>query len=97
GQSRGGRTRSHHQARAGLLPALTLRQAQGHPERSRGMSGVEGRRDLPLTLIADMVGAERAHAVLKDVMHQPGAVRSVGLFDALRDLAGPLYNGLTGP
>jgi len=71
-----------YQARAGLLPAL---------------SGVEGRRDLPLTLIADMVGAERAHAVLKDVMHHPGAVRVVGLFDALRDLAGPLYNGLTVP
>jgi alpha-methylacyl-CoA racemase len=55
------------------------------------------RGDLPLTLIADMAGAERAHAVLKDVMHHPGAVRVVGLFDALRDLAGPLYNGLTGP
>jgi crotonobetainyl-CoA:carnitine CoA-transferase CaiB-like acyl-CoA transferase len=52
---------------------------------------------LPPTLIADMAGAERAHAVLKDVMHDPGAVRVVGLFDALRDLAAPLYHGLTGP
>jgi crotonobetainyl-CoA:carnitine CoA-transferase CaiB-like acyl-CoA transferase len=34
---------------------------------------------------------------LKDVMHDPGAVRVVGLFDALRDLAAPLYHGLTGP
>ena len=55
------------------------------------------RDHLPLTLVADMIGAERAHAALKDVMHHPGAVRSVGLFDALRDLAAPLYRGLTGP
>jgi crotonobetainyl-CoA:carnitine CoA-transferase CaiB-like acyl-CoA transferase len=54
------------------------------------------RNDLPLTLIADMVGAERAHATLKDVMHHPGAIRVVGLFDALRDLAAPLDQGLTG-
>jgi alpha-methylacyl-CoA racemase len=52
---------------------------------------------LPPTLFADMVGAERAHAVLKEVMHHPGSARVVGLFDALRDLAAPLYNGLTGP
>lgn len=52
---------------------------------------------LPRTLFADMAGAERAHATLNEVMHQPGAVRSVGLFDALRDLAAPLYYGLTGP
>jgi crotonobetainyl-CoA:carnitine CoA-transferase CaiB-like acyl-CoA transferase len=52
---------------------------------------------LPLTLIADMIGAERAHATLKDVMAQPGAARVIGLFDALRDLAAPLYYGLTGP
>ena len=51
---------------------------------------------LPPTLIADMVGAERAHAVLKEVMHHPGAVRVIGLYDALRDLAAPLYRGLTG-
>jgi alpha-methylacyl-CoA racemase len=55
------------------------------------------RDHLPLTLFADMVGAERAHAVLKDVMHDPGAVRVIGLFDALRDLAAPLHHGLTGP
>ena len=69
-----------YQARAGLLPAL---------------SGVEGRRTLPLTLIADMVGAERAHATIKDVMHHPGAGREVGLYDSLNDLAAPLRYGLT--
>jgi crotonobetainyl-CoA:carnitine CoA-transferase CaiB-like acyl-CoA transferase len=84
-----------YQARAGLLPAPTLRQAQGHPEQSRGMSGVEGRNAMPLTLFADMVGAERAHAAIKDVMQQPGASRIIGLYDAIRDLAAPLRYGLT--
>jgi alpha-methylacyl-CoA racemase len=50
---------------------------------------------MPLTLIADMAGAERAHAAIKDVMHEPGASRVVGLYDALRDLAAPLHYGLT--
>jgi crotonobetainyl-CoA:carnitine CoA-transferase CaiB-like acyl-CoA transferase len=54
------------------------------------------RNELPLTLIADMAGAERAHAMLNDVMHHPGAIRVVGLFDTLRDLAAPLYRGVTG-
>ena len=84
-----------YQARAGLLPALTLRQAQGHPEQRRGVSGTEGSRALPLTLFGDMAGAERAHAALKDVMHRPGASREIGLYDALVDLAAPLRYGLT--
>lgn len=50
---------------------------------------------LPLTLIADMVGAERAHAAINELMHEPGGRRIVGLYDALRDLAAPLHHGLT--
>ena len=69
-----------YQARAGLLPAV---------------SGADGRAAMPLTLIADMAGAERAHAAIKDVMHHPGASRVVGLFDVLHDLAAPLRHGLT--
>jgi alpha-methylacyl-CoA racemase len=52
-------------------------------------------RTMPLTLIADMVGAERAHAAIKDAMQQPGSARIVGLYDALHDLAAPLRYGLT--
>jgi alpha-methylacyl-CoA racemase len=54
-------------------------------------------RGMPLTLAADMAGAERAHAAINDVMHQPGGGRVVGLYDALRDLAAPLHYGLTAP
>jgi len=50
---------------------------------------------MPLTLIADMAGAERAHAAIHDVMHHPGASRIIGLYDVLRDLAAPLRHGLT--
>lgn len=53
------------------------------------------RTELPLTLIADMAAAERAYAVIKDAMREPGAVRMVGLFDVVRDLAAPLTYGLT--
>ena len=69
-----------YQARAGLLPSL---------------SGVGAQNALPLSLIADMAGAERAHAAIKDVMREPGAGRIVGLYDALHDLAAPLRYGLT--
>ena len=71
-----------YQARAGLLPAL---------------SGVAGPGAMPLTLLADMAGAERAHAAIKDVMREPGSHRVIGLYDALKDLAAPLHHGLTGP
>jgi crotonobetainyl-CoA:carnitine CoA-transferase CaiB-like acyl-CoA transferase len=42
-----------------------------------------------------MIGAERAHATIKDVMQHPGTSREVGLYDALNDLAAPLRYGLT--
>jgi crotonobetainyl-CoA:carnitine CoA-transferase CaiB-like acyl-CoA transferase len=55
------------------------------------------RNVMPLTLLADMAGAERAHATIKDLMHEPSGSRVVGLYDTLRDLAAPLDHGLTAP
>lgn len=53
---------------------------------------------LPLTLIADLIGAERACAAAIELMHEPpGSSRVVGLADAVRDLAAPLRHGLTAP
>ena len=53
---------------------------------------------LPLTLAADMAGAERAHGAVLALMHEgPGSRRVVGLFDAVSDLAAPLRYGLTAP
>lgn len=56
------------------------------------------REALPLTLMADLAGAERACAAAIDLMHQPpGAGCVVGLADTIRDLAAPLRHGLTAP
>jgi alpha-methylacyl-CoA racemase len=53
---------------------------------------------LPLTLLADMVGAERAYTAAIELMQQPaGTNRVIGLADAVHDLAAPLRHGLTGP
>lgn len=68
----------------------------GHDLTYQARAGLlPGRNMMPLTLIADMVGAERAHATINDLMRHPGASRVVGLYDALRDLAAPLHYGLT--
>lgn len=53
------------------------------------------RETMPLTLFADMAGAERAHAAIKDAARMPGSSHVVGLLDTLRDLAAPLAFGLT--
>lgn len=53
---------------------------------------------MPLTLIADMVGAERAYTAAIELMQEPpGANRVIGLADAIYDLAAPLRHGLTAP
>lgn len=53
---------------------------------------------LPKTLLADLLGAERAHAAVLEMMHKgPGGQRVVGLFDALKMLTAPLRHGLTAP
>jgi alpha-methylacyl-CoA racemase len=56
------------------------------------------RDTMPLTLIADMVGAERAYTAAIELMQQPpGSSRVVSLADAIDDLAAPLRHGLTAP
>ena len=53
---------------------------------------------LPKTLLADLLGAERAYTAVIEMMHRgPGGRRVVGLFDALHDMTAPLRHGLTAP
>lgn len=53
---------------------------------------------MPKTLLADLLGAERAHAAVIEMMHRgTGGQRVVGLFDALSALTAPLRHGLTAP
>jgi crotonobetainyl-CoA:carnitine CoA-transferase CaiB-like acyl-CoA transferase len=54
------------------------------------------RREMPLTLIADLAGAERAYAAAIELMQDPpGSHRVVGLANVMHDLAAPLRHGLT--
>ena len=56
------------------------------------------RGQMPLTLMADMVGAERAYAEVLELMNDaPGSSRVVGLTDVMHDITAPLRHGLTAP
>ena len=69
----------------------------GHDLTYLAQHGLLG-RDMPMTLVADMIGAERAAAAAMQLMHEPpGSSRVVGLADAIHDLAAPLRHGLTAP
>ena len=54
------------------------------------------RGQMPLTLVADMVGAERVYAEAIELMNDaPGSNRVVGLANVIHDLTAPLRHGLT--
>lgn len=56
------------------------------------------RESLPVTLLADVMGSERAFSAALLLLRQPpGARAEVGLFDSLDSLAKPLTHGLTAP
>lgn len=69
----------------------------GHDLTYLAQHGLLGGR-MPLTLIADMVGAERAYSAAIELMQESGGVsRVVGLADAIHDISAPLRHGLTAP
>jgi crotonobetainyl-CoA:carnitine CoA-transferase CaiB-like acyl-CoA transferase len=56
------------------------------------------RESLPLTLVADVMGSERAFAAVLLLLRQPAGTHSeVGLYDSLDSLVAPLKHGLTAP
>lgn len=69
----------------------------GHDLTYLAKAGLLG-SDMPKTLVADVLGAERAFATALLLLRQPpGASATVGLFDSLAPLVSILTNGLTGP
>ena len=53
---------------------------------------------MPATLLADLMGGERTHSAILEVLGElPGSARTVGLFDSLDALTAPLRHGLTAP
>jgi crotonobetainyl-CoA:carnitine CoA-transferase CaiB-like acyl-CoA transferase len=54
--------------------------------------------EMPRTLVADILGSERAvSTALLLLRRPPGAREEVGLFDALAPLTAPMRHGVTGP
>ncbi len=69
----------------------------GHDLTYLAQAGLLG-REIPRTLMADVLGAERAFATaLLLLRDSPGARAVVGLYDALAPLIAPLKHGLTRP
>jgi alpha-methylacyl-CoA racemase len=72
-------------------------EVPGHDLTYLARAGLLG-REMPRTLVADVLGAERAFATALLLLRQPSGSRAtVGLFDSLAPLAAPLTHGLTGP
>jgi alpha-methylacyl-CoA racemase len=69
----------------------------GHDLTYLARAGLLG-RDIPRTLIADVLGAAQAFASLLLLLRQPeGSHATVGLYDSLAPLVAPLRHKLTGP
>jgi crotonobetainyl-CoA:carnitine CoA-transferase CaiB-like acyl-CoA transferase len=70
----------------------------GHDLTYAAAQGLVHPHAMPLTLVADMVGAERAYTAVVELMQDaPGASRTIGLATALHEIAAPLRHGLTAP
>ena len=70
-------------------------EAAGHDLTYQAKAGLVG-AGLPQTLLADLMGAERAYAaVLLLLREPPGSWREVGLYDSLGAATAPIRHGLT--
>jgi crotonobetainyl-CoA:carnitine CoA-transferase CaiB-like acyl-CoA transferase len=72
-------------------------EVAGHDLTYLAQAGLLG-SELPRTLVADVLGSERAFSAAVLLLRQaPGARAEVGLYDALEPLIAPLRHGLTKP
>lgn len=72
-------------------------EVAGHDLTYLARAGLLG-REVPRTLVADVLGAERAFATALLLLRQPaGSHADVGLFDSLAPLVALRDHGLTGP
>ncbi len=80
-----------------ILGEVARPEIAGHDLTYMARAGLLG-NEMPRSLIADVIGSERAvSAALLLLRQPPGSSAQVGLFDALNALTGPLRHGLTGP
>lgn len=87
--------RTAHVRTLNIVGELARPEVAGHDLTYLARAGLLG-RDLPRTLVADVLGAARAAAVAQTLLHQaPGARATVGLFDSLDPLIAARRHGLT--
>ena len=80
-----------------IVGELERPQIPGHDLTYLARTGLLG-RELPRSVIADVLGAEEAFATALLLLRQPpGSRAAVGLYDSLAPLLAPLKHGLTGP
>jgi alpha-methylacyl-CoA racemase len=90
-------------ARTARVRTLNIVGETAHPERAghdltyAAGAGLLG-RELPRTLIADVLGSERAFAAALMLLREPeGSPAQIGLVDSLDSIVAPLRHGLTRP
>lgn len=80
-----------------IVGESTQPEKAGHDLTYLATAGLLG-HELPRTLIADLIGAERAFAAALLLLREPeGAHAQVGLADVVESLGAPLRHGLTKP
>jgi crotonobetainyl-CoA:carnitine CoA-transferase CaiB-like acyl-CoA transferase len=80
-----------------IVGELARPEIAGHDLTYLARAGLLG-GELPRTLIADVIGSERAFSTALLLLHEPAGSRAVvGLFDSLAPLVAPLAHGLTAP
>ena len=89
-----GATRLRH---LNIVGELSDPNRAGHDLTYLARAGLLG-TELPRTLVADVMGSERAFSAALLLLQQPPSARvEVGLYDGLEALVAPLRHGLTGP
>jgi alpha-methylacyl-CoA racemase len=89
---------AHPQLRqVAIVGDRTDTERPGHDLTYQASAGLLG-REMPVTLLADLAGAERVCAAVLLVLREPpGSAREVGLVDSLEAWAAPRRHGLTAP
>ena len=80
-----------------IVGEIARPEIAGHDLTYLARAGLLG-SEMPRTLIADVLGSERAFSTALLLLRQPpGSRAEVGLYDALEPMAAPMRHGLTGP
>jgi alpha-methylacyl-CoA racemase len=96
-QSLGAQEATRHVRTLNIVGEMARPEVPGHDLTYLAQAALLG-REVPRTLVADVLGAEHAFAVALQLLRRPpGTSAEVGLFDSLAPLIAAQRHGLTGP